>query len=187
MTTTAEVEKLIDGIAKGSEIDAFEAAKAFIALEPRGYTQNLVEILKAAETSHNKEAAAYTLSWQEKDNEALDALIDALLAFELPESVRGQAAEGIGEHKPRKNHKLRQKAETAILAALKDESPEVRFWSCFAAGKMKLREALPILHQMKDEDKSVNPGWWYVSEEAEDAIEWIHGRDGKERIPLHDR
>ncbi len=52
---------------------------------------------------------------------------------------------------------------------------------------MKLREALPLLHQIKGEDTSVNPGWWYVSEEAEDAIEWIHGRKGKDRIPLASR
>ena len=187
MTPDTNVEKLIDDIANGSELDAFEAAKAFIKVQQSVYAMQLVEILKTAANPHNKQAAAYALSWVEKNNEALDALISALLAVDLPESVRGQAAEGIGEHKPRKNHKLRQKAETAILVALKDESPEVRFWSCFAAGKIKMKEALPILHKIKNEDNSVNPGWWYVSEEAEDAIEWINGRDGKDRIPLHSR
>jgi hypothetical protein len=132
MKTDTNVEKLIDDIANGSELDAFEAAKAFIKVRPRIYAVQLAEILQTAANPHNKQAAAYALSWLEKNNEALDALISALLAVDLPESVRGQAAEGIGEHKPRKNHKLRQKAETAILAALKDESPEVRFWSCFA-------------------------------------------------------
>jgi HEAT repeat protein len=185
--TEPKVKSLVGDIANGSELDAFEAAKAFIKVQPNGYAMQLAEILKTAANLHNKQAAAYALSWLEKNNEALDALIRALLVVDLPESVRGQAAEGIGEHKPRKNHKLRPKAETAILTALKDESPEVRFWSCFAAGKMRLKEALPILHQIKDEDKSVNPGWWYVSEEAEDAIEWIHGSKGKNRIPLASR
>ncbi len=187
MKTDNNVEKLIDDISNGSELDAFEAAKAFIRVQPSGYTTQLAEILETAANPHNKEAAAYALSWLEKNNEALDALISTLLAVDMPESVRGQAAEGIGEHKPRKNHKLRQKAEAAILTALNDESPEVRFWSCFAAGKIKLREALPILLQIKEKDKSVNPGWWQVSEEAEDAIEWIHGRKGKDRVPLASR
>ncbi len=185
--TEPNMKKLIDDVANGSELDAFDAAKTIVKVQQSDCAMQLSEILKTAANPHNKQAAAYALSWLEKNNEALDALISALLAVGLPESVRGQAAEGIGEHKPRKNHKLRQKAETAILAALKDESPEVRFWSCFAAGKIKLREALPLLHQIKDEDKSVNPGWWYVSEEAEDAIEWIHGRNGKDRIPLESR
>lgn len=187
MNTDTNVEILIEDIASGSELDAFEAAKVFIRVQPSGCATQLCEILKSAANPHNKEAAAYALSWLEKNNEALEALICTLLAVNMPESVRGQAAEGIGEHKPRKNHKLRKNAETAILAAMKDESPEVRFWSCFAAGKIKLREALPLLHQIKNEDKSVNPGWWLVSEEAEDAIEWIHGRKGKDRIPLASR
>jgi len=187
MKNNNNVEKLIEDIANGSESDAIEAAKAFIKVQPSVYTVQLVEILKTEANPHNKQAAAYALSWLEKNDEALDALISALLEVSLPESVRGQAAEGIGVHRPRKNHKLRQKAETAILTAIKDKSPEVRFWSCFAAGKIKLREALPVLHKIKGEDKSVNPGWWHVSEEAEDAIEWIHGRAGKNRIPLESR
>jgi HEAT repeat protein len=187
MKTDTNLEKLIDDIAHGSELDAIEAAKALIKVQPSIYAMQLSEILKTAANPHNKQAAAYALTWLEKNKDALDALICALIAVDLPESVRGQAAEGIGEHKPRKNHKLRQKAEAAILAALKDNSPEVRFWACFAAGKIKLKEALPILHQIKEEDKSVNPGWWYVSEEAEDAIEWIHGRAGKDRIPVESR
>jgi len=185
--TGTKVKNFVDDIANGSELDAFEAAKALIKVQQSDCAMQLSEILKSATNPHNKQAAAFALSWLEKNNEALDALISTLLTVDLPASVRGQAAEGIGEHKPRKNHKLRQKAETAILAALKDESPEVRFWSCFAAGKMKLREALPILHQIKAEDKTVNPGWWYLSEEAEDAIEWIHGRKGNNRIPLANR
>lgn len=187
MITDTNPEKLIDDIANGSELDAFEAAKALINEQRSVYAMQLAEILKTASNPHNKQAAAYALSWLDNNNEALDSLISALLAVDLPESVRGQAAEGIGDHKPRKNHKLRQKAETAILAALKDESPEVRFWACFAAGKIKLREALPTLHQIKEEDRSINPGWWYVSEEAEDAIDWIHGRVGKDRIPVESR
>lgn len=187
MKTDINIKKLIDDIAHGSELDSIEAAKAFIKVQPCPYVSQLAEILQVAANTHNKQAAAYALSNMEKNSGALEALINALLTIDLPESVRGQAAEGIGEHKPRKNHKLRKKAEIAILSALKDESAEVRFWACFTSGKIKLREALPTLHQIKKEDKSVNPGWWYVSEEAEDAIEWIHGRAGKNRIPLESR
>lgn len=97
MKTDTIVEKLIDDISSGSELDAFEAAKAFIKVQPSTYAMQLSEILQTAANPHNKQAAAFALSWLEKSNEALDALIRALLAVELPESVRGQAAEGIGE------------------------------------------------------------------------------------------
>lgn len=185
--TEPNIKKLIEDIANGSELDAFEAAKTIVRVQQSNCAKQLSDILKSAANPHNKQAAAYALSWLWKNNDALDALINTLVAVDLPESVRGQAAEGIGEHKPRKDHKLRQKAEKAVLSALKDESAEVRFWACYAAGKIKLREALPILHQIKEIDKSVNPSWWHVSEEAEDAIEWIHGRAGKNRIPLESR
>ena len=187
INTNPKTNKLIHQISSGSASTAIEAAKAIIEIKTRDFTPQLVAIMNTSTGVHNKEASAFALSWLDKDNEALDALINVLTSVDMDESVRGQAAEGISYHKPRKNRRLRAKANIAILEGLKDKSPVVRFWSCFAAGHIKLLEALPILEKIKRSDKSVNPGWWYVSEEAEDAIEWIHGRAGKNRIPLNDR
>ena len=40
--------------------------------------------------------------------------------------------------------------------------------------------------ELAEQDTRIYPSWWRVCEEAEDAIEWVHGRKGKERnfIPL---
>jgi len=168
-------------------MEAFEAAKDLIKNESNDATPQLVEILKTATQDDNKRAAAYALSWLEGDNRALEELITALSKTDLHDSVRGQAAEGIGLHTPPPSHSLRKKAGDAILHGLTDSSPVVRFWSCYAAGTIKLKEALPILTDLKSNDKAACPGWWYISEEAEDAIEWIQNRKGKERIPINER
>ncbi|MBI5674312.1 MAG: HEAT repeat domain-containing protein [Nitrospirae bacterium] len=178
---------IIAAIATGSEMEAFEAAKDLIKTESHDATPQLVQILETATQDYNKRAAAYALSWLEGDNQALEALITALSKANLNDSVRGQAAEGIGLHNPPANHSLRKKAVAAIIQGLTDSSPVVRFWSCYAAGTIKLKEALAILTELNIKDKTPCPGWWYISEEAEDAIEWIHNRKGKERIPIHDR
>lgn len=41
------------------------------------------------------------------------------------------------------------------------------------------------MKEIKANDTEICPNWWYVSEEAEDAIEWINGRDGKDRMKKH--
>jgi hypothetical protein len=102
------------------------------------------------------------------------------------EEVRGHAAEGIGII-PMSNNKIREMAENTLFKSLRDPSPVVRFWSCYAVGRMGLKKAIPILEDLKFNDTEICPGWWYISEEAEDAIEWINGRDGKDRIPVKDR
>lgn len=57
---------------------------------------------------HNKESAAYAISWIENRDSALSILINLLATSDIHESVRGQAAEGIGIIKPSRNNKLRQ-------------------------------------------------------------------------------
>ena len=178
---------IIAAIASGSELEAFEAAKDLIKNQSRDVTPQLVEIIKTATQDYNKRAAVYALSWLEGDDGALEALITALSKTDLEDSVRGQAAEGIGLHNPPAMHSLRKKAADAIHQGLNDSSSVVRFWCCYAAGIIKLKEALPILTDLKNNDKAACPGWWYISEEAEDAIEWIHNRKGKERTPIHER
>jgi HEAT repeat protein len=62
------------------------------------------------------------------------------------------------------------------MEALRDETPEVRFWACFALGSMGARPALPELQRLAETDEIVCPGWWRVKDEAVDAVYSIlHG------------
>lgn len=107
-------------------------------------------------------------------------------------SLRGQAGEGLAElydcHFVKCHGRTRQyrRAGELLIAMLSDPSPEVRFWSCFALGKMRYRLALCALNQLADKDPAVHDQWWSVGEEAADAIGWIKGRkisDRELRLP----
>ena len=92
------------------------------------------------------ESATYALSWVENGDLALSVLIHLLSTSDIHESVRGQAAEGIGIIKPSKKNKHRQLAESTLINCLNDPSPVVRFWSCYSVGQLKMNKALSILH-----------------------------------------
>jgi len=79
------------------------------------------------------------------------------------------------------NLRLWSRVEAAILRGLDDQSVEVRFWACYAAGTLRVEAALPKLQKLANIDSEVCPNWWRVSEEATDAIEWIHGRETPSR------
>lgn len=187
-TMIENISKLLNDIEFGDVFDAFEAAKKIAnnTLSQKDIDE-LERVAFNGNEIHNKESAAYAISWSENRDSALSILINLLATSDIHESVRGQAAEAIGIIKPSSKNKHRQLAETTLLKSLGDSSSIVRFWSCYAAGQIKMKKALPILHELKTNDHEVCPGWWYVSEEAEDAIEWINGRDGKERVPVNKR
>ena len=184
----ANISKLLNDIECGNLFDAFEAAKK---IANRTLSQKDIDILARIAFNgnevHNMESATYALSWVENGDLALSVLIHLLSTSDIHESVRGQAAEGIGIIKPSKRNKHRQLAESTLINCLNDPSPVVRFWSCYAVGQLKMNKALSILHELKSNDHEICPNWWYISEEAEDAIEWINGRDGKDRIPVNQR
>ncbi len=178
---------LIEKIKNGCELDAGEASKAVINMKlSKNQIEELAHIIDDGKEIHNNESAAYALSFLgiENGNAALGILINILNSTSFSEVVRGQAAEGIGLTKPDRRNKLRKIAEKSIIKNLCDPSPLVRFWCCYAIGAWRLRRGLNALYQIKKNDHLVCPGWWYVSEEAEDAIEWINGREGKDRIPV---
>ena len=185
------ISKLINDIESGNEFEAFEAAKSISQNELRKKEIDaLSKIATNGIETHNQHAAVYALSFIDNNASALNILIQILDSKDIHESVRGQAAEGIGLvglTRSLKRNKFKKDMEAVLLKCLKDPSPEVRFWSCYAVGTMQLKKALPILQDLKENDKAVCPGWWYVSEEAEDAIEWINGRSGKDRIPVRNR
>lgn len=182
------IQKILADVEYGNAGDAIEAAKKIIGhkLPPKEFNQ-LAHIATNGIELHNREAATYALSSLENKAASLAVLINILGTQENHEDVRGQAAEGIGIINPSRKYKLRIAAEEILVKSLSDSSPVVRFWSCYAVGMMKLEKAVSILEDLQANDHEICPGWWYVSEEAEDAIETINGRDFKDRIPVNQR
>ena len=103
--------------------------------------------------------------------------------------VRAQALETIGMSSAARSEKnrLRKRIEKCIIDALSHETHEVRFWACYAAGQLKIKNALPKLRELAANDTEDWGQWWYVSEEANDAIDWINNRDTEARIPVAQR
>lgn len=112
-----------------------------------------------------------------------------VIDLEPAEKVRGQALETLATSRTviNRRHWLRKRIEKSVNAALASDSPEVRFWACFAAGSLKLKGALPKLRALAANDTADWGQWWPVAEEAADAVEWIHGRDTEDRIPFAQR
>ena len=177
-------EQLLD-LRNGNVSDVFEAAKD-LSSRSRPPIDEIIFVLNEAEDAHNREAAAYALSWVfgRRNQKPLEVLLATFDKIEESPSVRAQALEGFGLQRPSKRNRLWSRVEESILRGLSDEPAEVRFWACYAAGTLQVKSALPKLRELSETDFAVCPNWWRVSEEAADAIEWIHGRETPSRLPM---
>ena len=175
----------------------------------------LFSVLEKSDNPHNREFAAYALisplreleskiskcrrrrvfarrvyehNFREKIGQIFKFLLK-VIDFDKAKNVRGQALEALGMSWTAGNHrhKCRRLIEKSIVAALSDDSPEVRFWACYSAGSLKIKNALPKLRELTENDTQDWGQWWPVSEEAADAIEWVYGRYTEARIPLAQR
>lgn len=182
------VKQQLADLRHGDVGDAFEAAKE-LSSRSRPPIDEIITILNEAQDAHNREAAAYALSWvfPRKNQKPLEVLLAAFDKVGESPGVRAQALEGFGLRGPTKRNRLWSRVEAAILRGLADESTEVRFWACYAAGTLQVKSALPKLQDLADTDSEICPNWWRVSEEAADAIEWIHGRETASRLPISGR
>jgi HEAT repeat protein len=184
----ADDEKWIADIESGDVTAAFEAVKKIAHRDlSKDDIDRIARIAGSGAALHNRAAATGVLGHIDNRNAALTVLIDLLGAPEQHEAVRGFAAEGIAAQRPPLRSKLRKKAEDVLMQALRDPSPTVRFWACYAVGQLGMKKALAVLDELKTNDGGLCPGWWYVSEEAADAVEWIKGRAGEARVPVHER
>ena len=180
-------QQLFD-LRNGSQFDAFEAAKDLSSLS-RSPVKKIALVLSEAENAHNREAAAYALSWSSsrRNQEPLRILLATFNKTEEQPAVRAQALEGFGLRHPTPRSRFWGEVESAILQGLADESIEIRFWACYAAGILKVKTTLPKLQELAHTDFEICPNWWRVSEEAMDAIEWIHDRETPSRLPISRR
>ena len=186
MSTPPTIARLLAQLEHGAEIDAFEAAKLLSNAKGAKLIASLTRVLRSGDRAYSREAAAYALSWRQ-DRKAAEALLPCAADLSEQDSVRAQATEGLAmnlEWASRKT-RLRLKAEGLMMQMLDSPSPTLRFWACFGLGSLRCHRAIPLLRKLAREDASVCPGWWFVSEEAEDALERIAGRPGKDRTAVH--
>jgi HEAT repeat protein len=142
--------------------------------------RQVARVLEGAGNDDGRAAAAYVLGFSG------DTAFAGVLARRLADRdecvlVRAHAAEALGhllQHEP-----VLADIRTAIVAALTDEEPEVRFWATFAAGALELQESRPRLERLLGDEASVE-GWWTVAQEAEWALRCL---DGELHPPLPDR
>ena len=186
MSRRPTITRFFNQLEHGAEIEAYEAAKVLAEAKGKNLIATLARILRSGGRRHSREAAAYALSWH-KDCKAAEPLLLCAADPNEQDSVRGQATEGLSIHLNSASPKsgLRREAEKLMLEMLDSPSPVLRFWACFGLGSLGIRRAIPRLRKLAREDTSICPGWWYVREEAEDALERIAGRPGKDRTAVH--
>ncbi len=125
----------------------------------------LVSLATHSEHATKRAAVAYVLG-RVVDEMATECLLRFLSNHEEDEGVRTHAAESLGLLKDRR-------AVDALLAALNDSSPSVRFWSAYALGEIGDPRAVPALRRLADSDDSEIEGWGSLKEEALEAIHRI--------------
>ena len=212
-TMQGKIRRLLKQLRSDDESEVFEAGTGFFRVG-RVPIKPLLSIVEKFPNAHNREFAAYALitvllgleATQFKRNylrkysfrafeiaaknrrdieRIIKTLIEAINCDENPK-VRAQALETLGTSSTARKsfHKLRAKVEKAVINALSNEYAEVRFWACYAAGQLKMENALPKLRELVANDTKDWGRWWLVSEEAADAVDWIYGRETEPRVPI---
>jgi HEAT repeat protein len=155
-----------------------QAAVSLSPIMTQRHLSPLLSILEASSDPAQRESVVYALAFQ-SDSQITPQVIRVLTEVTVDQgetpSVRAQALEGLGNQLSQELLTLHQEAVNAIVAALDDSEATIRFWACFAAGKLKIEEALSKLQLLAQNDKTLVEGWWTVSEEAEDAITLLNG------------
>jgi len=145
----------------------WEASKALGSIKSRKALKPLVNILLQDEDIEKRVASAYALGLL-RDKRAIEPLLRVLQNKAEQPKVRAQTAEALVWFNDR-----RKTVVDSLIVGLKDASVEVRFWSAFALGELKIKRAVNKLKQMAAEDAEVLPGWWSISREASNAIDRI--------------
>jgi HEAT repeat protein len=164
------VPALILALRTGSESLRAAAAQALGGVGGQRALAALSVSVREDPDAAAREAAAYALRWF--DGEAATAVLVTVLndSLEVPR-VRATAAESCNHYGP-------SAAMPHLIRALRDQSPEVRFWAAFALGQMGAAEALEELERLIATDTAVVEGWWSVKKEAADAKRAIVERIG---------
>jgi HEAT repeat protein len=153
------------------------AAAALVQLDDPGTVRRVRELLESRKHDEGRATAAYVLGFSSAHDVA-GALAKRLADTEESTVVRAHAAEALGHLL--QHQSVLAEIRLAIGAGLRDDEPEVRFWSAFAAGVLDLQESRPQLERLRGDDAQIE-GWWTVGEEADWALRCL---DGDEDPPL---
>jgi HEAT repeat protein len=146
---------------------SLEAAKSLGMLKSKRAAPVLIKELIKGENIDKRAASAYALGVL-LDERAIDPLVTVLKNKNDSPKVRGATAEALIWF-----GKKRKRVVDALINGLEDTSVEVRFWSAFALGELKVRRAANKLEKLAANDDEILPGWWSVSKEASDALDRI--------------
>jgi HEAT repeat protein len=162
------VGALLNVCGTGQRELTMQAANALVGIGSNRALLPLIRLLQQASSAATREAAAYALGFL-ADQRALVPLIRTLEDGSEHSLVRAQAAEALGELAQTLRETRTKRPIRPLLAALRDRSPDVRFWACYALSGFRDRRALPALRKLI-RDRAVVKGWWSVGREARWAI-----------------
>ena len=179
-------QNLIEQLYCASNEDAVEVAKLLSHQYHEDCILSLIQFVSSEQPSYKKELALYALSWMHNPL-LINTFIQVLRDTGEMENVRGQAAEALGMLFDGNFKETEQyyKAERALLEHVSDSSPIIKFWCCYGLGNMRSHRAIERLKAIQEQDHLLCPGWWYVFEEAEDALARIAGLPVSDRVPVH--
>jgi HEAT repeat protein len=186
MSDTDSWQALIENLQAGADEDAVEAAKALANFDDEACTLALLQFVKSKHPPFKRELALYAFAWMHNP-QLTETFIQILTDTSEAENIRAQAAEALGmlSDNGSAQSDVYQKSEQALLESSYDPSPAVRFWCCYGLGELRSQLAIERLKTMRSQDQALCPNWWYICEEAEDALARIAGHSGVERVPVH--
>ncbi|BBD59067.1 hypothetical protein NIES2109_18460 [Nostoc sp. HK-01] len=164
-----------------------QAATSLSLIATEKHLKSLLSILVASSDHLQRNSVVYALAFLsncEVNQEVIRMLTEVAANTSEAPLIRAQALEGIGNKLSQElPANLYQQAVNVIIQGLDDVNAEVRFWSCFAAGALNIKETLPKLQVLAQTDQTIVPGWWSVGEEAEDSITLMSGGEPPLREP----
>lgn len=143
------------------------AAYTLARIDNKRSAPRLIALVRDDAEVSVRDAAAYALGALQ-GKRARSALRRVLANHDEAAQVRGTAAEHLAWFRPA------PKAE--LIAGLRDETADVRFWCAYAMAIMRVRSTLPTLRLLAARDRARVRGWWSVACEARWAIKTLEGQ-----------
>jgi len=170
----AERESALNDIVGRDEEVIARAANILSA--DRSTTSRLLALLGGEIRPNNRVAILYALTWH-ADLATWGLMVRILADPREDPKVRGQAAEGLSYMfaYTRSDSQEFENAVKALVDALKDPSPEVRYCAVNALGSTGHTPLIPVLQEMLADQTPVK-GWaGTVGDEAARALERLEG------------
>ena len=159
-------DELLKTLSDEESEDIWEAAKALADMRTHEVTPGLIRVLQEG-TPDQQSAAAYVMGWQE-DPASIGPLRAVAVDKDVDPDVRGHAIEALGMMEV-------TDALQDLIALLADDSPEVRYWSCFALGCLGDPSSIPALERLAAEEDVMLKHPRSLRQEALDTLDILRG------------